>query len=56
MTRHARILGVAAFFAALSPVGWGAPKPVKEGLNENEAKEIKEKLEAVGAVIELKGK
>ena len=29
----------------------GAPKPVKEGLNENEAKEIKEKLEAVGAVI-----
>lgn len=34
----------------------GAPKPVKEGLNEDEAKSIKEKLEAVGATIELKGK
>ena len=34
----------------------GAPKPVKEGLNDQEAKEIKEKLEAVGATIEVKGK
>jgi large subunit ribosomal protein L7/L12 len=34
----------------------GAPKPVKEGLNDQEAKEIKDKLEAVGATIELKGK
>ena len=34
----------------------GAPKPVKEGLNEQEAKEIKDKLEAVGATVELKGK
>jgi large subunit ribosomal protein L7/L12 len=34
----------------------GAPKPIKEGVNEDEAKEIKEKLEAVGAKIELKGR
>ncbi|HOE66281.1 MAG TPA: 50S ribosomal protein L7/L12 [Candidatus Hydrogenedentes bacterium] len=34
----------------------GAPKPVKEGLSEEEAKGLKEKLEAVGASIELKGK
>jgi large subunit ribosomal protein L7/L12 len=34
----------------------GAPKPIKEGVNEDEAKEIKEKLEAVGAKVELKGK
>ncbi|HOJ33165.1 MAG TPA: 50S ribosomal protein L7/L12 [Candidatus Hydrogenedentes bacterium] len=34
----------------------GAPKPIKEGVNEEEAKSIKEKLEAVGATIELKGK
>ena len=34
----------------------GAPNPVKEDCNEDEAKEIKEKLEAVGAVVELKGK
>ncbi len=34
----------------------GAPKAVKEGATEEEAKEIKEKLEAVGATIELKGK
>jgi large subunit ribosomal protein L7/L12 len=33
----------------------GAPKPVKEGVNEDEAKAIREKLEAVGAVIEVKG-
>lgn len=32
----------------------GAPKAVKEGLNEDEAKGVQEKLEAVGAVIELK--
>lgn len=31
-----------------------APKPVKEGLKEDEAKQIKEKLEAAGAKIELK--
>ncbi len=34
----------------------GAPNAVKEDCNEDEAKEIKEKLEAVGAVVELKGK
>lgn len=34
----------------------GAPKPIKEDLDEAEAKEIKEKLEAVGATVELKGK
>ena len=33
----------------------GAPKPIKEGVNEDEAKAIREKLEAVGAVIEVKG-
>jgi large subunit ribosomal protein L7/L12 len=33
-----------------------APKPVKEGVDEDEAKEIKEKLEGVGATIELVGK
>ncbi len=34
----------------------GAPKPVKEDVNDEEAKEIKEKLEAVGATVEVKGK
>lgn len=34
----------------------GAPSPVKEDLDEAEAKEIQATLEAVGAVIELKGK
>ena len=33
----------------------GAPKPVKEGVNEDEAKKIKEVLEGVGATIEIKG-
>ncbi len=32
----------------------GAPKPVKEGVSQAEANEIKEKLEAAGAVIEIK--
>ena len=32
----------------------GAPKPVKEGVNKAEAEEIKKKLEAVGAKVELK--
>jgi large subunit ribosomal protein L7/L12 len=32
------------------------PTPVKEDLSEDEAKEIKEKLEAVGAVVEVKSK
>ncbi len=31
-----------------------APSPVKEGLAADEAKQIREKLEAVGAVIEVK--
>ena len=30
-----------------------APKPVKEGISKEEAEEIKEKFEAVGAVVEL---
>ena len=32
----------------------GAPKPVKEGASKAEAEEIKEKLEAAGAKVELK--
>lgn len=32
----------------------GAPKPVKEGISKAEAEEIKGKLEAVGATVELK--
>ena len=31
----------------------GAPKPVKEGLNKEEAEEAKKKLEEVGATVEL---
>lgn len=34
----------------------GAPKAIKEGVNEDEAKDIKGKLEAVGATVEVKGK
>ena len=34
----------------------GAPKPVKEDLSQEEANDIKTKLEAVGAKVELKGK
>jgi len=33
-----------------------APKPVKEGVDDEEAKKIKEQLEGVGAKVELKGK
>lgn len=33
----------------------GAPKAVKEGVPEDEAKKIKETLEGVGATIEVKG-
>ncbi|MCH6258724.1 50S ribosomal protein L7/L12 [Puniceicoccaceae bacterium K14] len=32
----------------------GAPKPVKEGASKDEAEEIKTKLEAAGAKVELK--
>jgi len=32
----------------------GAPKPVKEGVSKEEAEEIKGKLEAAGATVELK--
>ncbi len=32
----------------------GAPKPVKEGVNKEEANELKEKLEAAGASVEVK--
>ncbi len=32
----------------------GAPKPVKEGINKEEAEEIKKKLEEAGATVELK--
>jgi large subunit ribosomal protein L7/L12 len=34
----------------------GAPKVLKEGLDEDEAKKLKEQLEAVSAKVELKGK
>jgi large subunit ribosomal protein L7/L12 len=32
----------------------GAPKPVKEGATKEEAEEIKKKLEAAGAKVEIK--
>ena len=32
----------------------GAPKTVKEGVSKNDAEEMKKKLEAVGAKVELK--
>ena len=32
----------------------GAPKPVKEGVNKAEAEEIKKKLEAAGAKVQIK--
>jgi large subunit ribosomal protein L7/L12 len=32
----------------------GAPKPVKEGISKQEAQEIKAKLEAAGAKVEIK--
>ena len=32
----------------------GAPKPVKEGVSKDEAEELKKKLEAAGAKVELK--
>ena len=32
----------------------GAPKPVKEGVSKEEAEEMKKKLEAAGAVVEIK--
>ena len=32
----------------------GAPKPVKEGVNKEEAAAIQAKLEAAGAVVEVK--
>ncbi len=32
----------------------GAPKPVKEGLNKDQAEEIKKKLVEVGATVEIK--
>jgi large subunit ribosomal protein L7/L12 len=31
-----------------------APKPVKEGVSKEEADEIREKLEEVGAIVEVK--
>jgi large subunit ribosomal protein L7/L12 len=32
----------------------GAPKPVKEGVNKEEAQDLKKKLEAAGAKVEVK--
>ncbi len=32
----------------------GAPKPIKEGVSKSEADEIKSKLEATGAAVEIK--
>lgn len=34
----------------------GAPSPVKEDIDDAEAKDIKEKLEAAGATVEVKGR
>ena len=31
-----------------------APKPIKEGVSKEEADELKEKLEAAGATVEVK--
>ncbi|MBX7255801.1 MAG: 50S ribosomal protein L7/L12 [Candidatus Hydrogenedentes bacterium] len=33
----------------------GAPKPIKEDISEDEAKDIKGKIEAAGAKVEIKG-
>ena len=33
----------------------GAPKPVKEGVNKDEAEELKKKLEEAGAEVKLEG-
>ena len=33
----------------------GAPKPIKEDISEDEAKDIKAKVEAAGAKVEVKG-
>jgi len=33
----------------------GAPKPIKEDITEDEAKDIKAKVEAAGAKVEIKG-
>ena len=35
-------------------LGEGAPKPIKEGVKKEEADEIKQKVEAVGATVEVK--
>ena len=43
-------LGLAAAKALVE----GAPKPVKEGVSKEEAEEIKKKLEAAGAKVEIK--
>jgi large subunit ribosomal protein L7/L12 len=32
----------------------GAPKPIKEGVTKQEAEEIKKKVEAAGAKVEIK--
>jgi large subunit ribosomal protein L7/L12 len=32
----------------------GAPKPIKEGVNKEEAEDVKKKLEAAGAKVEVK--
>jgi large subunit ribosomal protein L7/L12 len=32
----------------------GAPKPIKEGVSKEEAEEIKKKVEAAGAKVEVK--
>ena len=32
----------------------GAPKPIKEGVKKEEADEIKQKVEAAGATVEVK--
>ena len=50
------------FWAAITALGLkeakdlveGAPKEVKAGVNKKEAEEIKQKLEAAGAKVELK--
>lgn len=34
----------------------GAPKPIKEGVSDEEAKDVKAKVEAAGAKVEIKGK
>ena len=59
---EAQRLGLRAYGSDLNPVAVliskalvdGAPKPIKEGVNKDEAATIKKKFEEVGAKVEVK--